>query len=256
MRGRTGLEKVVYWLFGDRIPVTKLLIVSNFVTFLMISLFHVGAIIYYLGFSSSQALVMPWSAFTYPLVGIPDILYLLFALYWLWVAGGSLERSWGSWRFGIYFFLMSAVSALGLYVGGLLAGIPVGAVGLWLPLAGATMAFAMNNPEEQILFFLIVPLKLKYLALIDVLIVLVSYGQMNLLLGVFALAGCAASYLYVRLGRRIRFAPSRDRDRGRIIRIYPGPGLGRSLNPIGWYRAYRERKRLKDLFDRSGMGDQ
>lgn len=256
MRGRTAQEKLAYWLFADRIPITKLLIVLNVFTFLLIGLLHIPEIVYYLSFSSVTAHSMPWTALTYPLVwvGLSPI-SLIFAGYWLWVAGGNLERSWGSPTFAVYFFLMSAVSALGLYVGGLLTGIQVGLAGLWLPLAGVTIAFAMMNPEEVILFFFIIPLKLKYLALIDVAMVLVSYGQTHIILGLFALTGCAASYWYVTSGRMLNFGAARYEDRADIIRIKTKRSSTRNLNPLNRYRDYRERKRLKDLFDKSGFED-
>jgi len=256
MRGGTTRDAILYWLFADRIPVTKLLIISNAVTFLAIALFRGGGALYDLSFGSGWVIRKPWTAFTYPLIGhCPSPISLLFAGYWLWVAGGSLERSWGSQTFSIYFFGMSAVSALGLLLGSLLLGVPTGAVGLWLPLAGVTMALAALNPEEQILFFFLIPLKLKYLAFIDVAAVLIGYGQISPVLGVFALAGCAFSYWYVR-GRRIGFCrPSGVKRRGKVIRLYERPSFLSRLNPLRWYKEYRERKRLKDLFDKSGFGE-
>jgi len=246
MRGYTAQERLTYWLYRDRIPVVKLLIVSNVLAFLATALFGLGRILQGLAFGADRVFCMPWTLFTYPLVGsCCGLISLLFSGYWLWIAGGSLERSWGSRVFAWYFFLMSAVTALGLCIGSFLTGIPVGVSGLWLPLAGVTVAFAMLDPEQQILFLFIVPLKLKYLALIDVAVVLVSYGGGHPLLGVFALAGCAASYWYVRRGRWSGSRTSARRDG--VIRVHPRHAVRRSWNPAKWYRDYRERKRLRDL---------
>jgi membrane associated rhomboid family serine protease len=248
MRGYTTADKIRYWLFQDKIPLAKIIILCNAVTFLAIALFKLDAISVLLSFSTPLLPAMPWTALTYPLVwATPDAVGLLFSGYWLWVAGGSLERAWGTVAFGIYFFLMCAISALALYAGTIITGIPVELINLWLPIAGVTVAFGMMNPEQQILFFFVIPLKLKYLALLDVVIVLVQYGQINLLLGVLALAGCAFSYLYV--VRPIRLPESRRESRGQVMRVY-GKSR-RSMNPLRWVKEYKDRQRLKKLFDKS-----
>ncbi len=245
MRGYTTKDKITYWLFQDRIPVVKLVIVANILTFLMMAIFRVAQVQQFLAFSADRVFVMPWTLFTYPLLGVGGVLALLFGGYWLWMAGGSLERSWGSKTFGLYFFLMSAVTALSLFVGSMLTGRAVSLEGLWLPIAGVTVAFAMLNPEQVILFFFILPLKLKYLALIDAAIVLVQYGGMHPLLGLFALAGCGASYWYVCGPKPITFGAKRQR--AEIIRITPPHAVRQPWSPTRWYQDYKAKKRLERM---------
>lgn len=234
----------------DRSPVTKGIVLVNAVTLVLWAILHLGGLAL-LAFNSRTALSMPWTFVTYPLVNDGDLLGLVFAGYWLWIAGGSLERSWGSSKFLIYFFTMSAISALGLFVGGLLTGISVPA-GLWIPLAGLTVSFAMRNPEEQILFMFILPLKLKYLAMISTAAIFFSFGRMHILLGLFAVLGCAACYVYASLEGTGGLRWSRSDN---VIHIRPPHAVRLGLNPVSWYKAWRERKRLKDLFKRSGMDD-
>ncbi|MHB0913998.1 MAG: rhomboid family intramembrane serine protease [Armatimonadota bacterium] len=231
-----------YWLKRGGMPVTKGLMVVNAVTLLLSALFKVNLP---LAFNTLGFIREPWTALTYPLQSPLSLISVLFAFLWLWFAGGSLERSWGSRTFAIFFFVISAVSALGLFAGSLITGVPVALEGLWLPLAGVTIAFAMLNPEQEILFYFVLPLKLKYLALLDVVFVLISYGQMNLLLGIFALSGCAAAYWYVRQGRGL------GRRSDNVIRIDTRPGKRGG----GWYKERKERKQLEDLFRRSGLDD-
>jgi membrane associated rhomboid family serine protease len=230
MRSRYTLEDVKGWLLRDGIPAVKLIILANVLTFFLV-LFRVGAVRNYLSFYPPSVLSAPWTVLTYPLLGLGDIISLLFAGYWLWVAGGELERAWGTRGFSVFFFLMSAVTALGFYLGNLITGQPVELWGLWLPLAGVTIAFAMRNPEESILFFFVIPLKLKYLALIDVLLVFAAYGSGNLVMGIFALLGCAFSYLYV---KRIREG-FRGSASDRIIYVNPG-SRKQSTGLMGKYR--------------------
>jgi len=249
MRG--AAEKTRYWLIQDKIPFTKSLLVANLLTFLLVELFHADKLLLYLGFMQpGEFPINIWTAVTYPLLGCGSILCLIFSLYWLWLAGGSLERSWGSINFAVFFFAVSALTAASLAAGSYLTGAPVALAGLLVPLAAVTVAFGLLNPEEQILFMCIIPLKLKYLALLSAVLLFISFGSQHLLLGVFSLAGCAAAYWYVRSGRRLnlgrRYYPS-DRD----IRVLQLPCSRRRFpNPLRWYRECRERRWLRKFLDK------
>jgi membrane associated rhomboid family serine protease len=255
LRRDQTLERVVYWLFEDRIPLTKILIVTNAVSFFIIAGFNLVALAVWTIFFSASLTQMPWTLLTYPFVSVDSPLSVLFGCYWLWVAGGSLERSWGTKTFAIFFLIVSALSALGLFAGSALTGVVVSANGLWLPLAGVTIAFAMRNPEEQILFMFVIPMKLKYLALLTVPLVVIGFSQGSPLIGVLALTGCAFSYWYVRSGAYISSLGQSYRPRQYLADDHNPHRRKRSLNPINWLRRYRERRKLKDLFRRSGMDD-
>lgn len=247
--------KIIRWLLYDRIPVTKLIIISNAFMLIFLSLYHPGRILIakWLIYTSTSVMESPWTVFTYPLIYTESIsISFCFMLFWMWIAGGNLERSWGSSRFSIFFFLMSAISALGLFLGGLITEKATILAGLHLPLAGVTMAFAMLNPESTILYGFVIPMKLKYLAILDVIIVLVSFGSQNPILGVSALLGCAFSYWYAVYAYNSKKRKPSD---CKIIRIYEKSPSTPSLSPLGWYKEYRERKRLKDFFDKSGFKD-
>lgn len=252
MRGYTTSDRIHYWLFSDRIPLTKLIIVANAATFIIVALFKLSFIAALLGFNTNTAAYMPWTLATYPLVFVGQPISLLFGAYWLWVAGGSLERSWTTRRFGIFFFLMCIISAAGLWAGAFLLNRPMTLIGLWLPLAGLTVAWAMLNPEQQILFFFIVPMKLKYLALLDVVLVLISYADIHLLMGVFALIGCAFSYWYI---LPHDFGSQSRAQRGQVVRVYRGRSFIHKLNPFSWMKEKRDKDRLKRLFEDSFKDD-
>lgn len=250
MRGYTTADKISYWFFSDRMPLTKILIVANALALLIFSVFLKGLDGLFI-FDPQILPVMPWTLLTYPFIG-RDIISVLFSGYWLWFAGGSLERSWGTRKFTIYFFSLAAISAIGLYLGYLVTGANVSLLGLWLPLAGVTISFAMLNPEQQILFFFIIPMKLKYLALLDVAIVFIFYATTTPLLGIFALLGCAYAYWYVRPG--FLQLPERSRQ-AQVVRVYNKRGLGYYLNPFKWISEYRRTRKLKKLFKDSGYDD-
>ena len=250
MTGYTTAEKFRYWLFQDKIPLTKLLILSNVITFVGLQLFHLDWINLNLGFIPLPGWMWlkPWTIVTYPLIGTCCPLWgpigLLFALYWLWIAGGSLERSWGLVRYVLYFLSVTALSAVGILLGGLIIGVPVPLGGLLLPLACITISFAMLNPEQEIIV-LIVPMKLKYLAILDVALTFISYGRVSLVLGIFSLTGCAYAYWYVK--HPVRY--SAPRRRAQVVRVYDR--RRRNLNPFAGIKDWNDRRKLKKLFDRS-----
>lgn len=94
---------------------------------------------------------------------------------------------------------------------------------------------------------LILPLKLKHVALISVILLFIYFGSQNLLLGVFSLAGCAAAYWYVRSGRRLSLG-RRYYTNDRKILVHP-LARRRFLNPLRWYRDYRARKWFRKALD-------
>jgi len=249
MNRSNAIDRFAYWLVRDRIPLVKLLILANAVTFFVIALGNLYAIERYIAFDAAGVIAAPWTLLTYPLLGSRDgPISLLFAGIWLWFAGGSLERSWGTTRFAAYFFSTCVVSALGLLAAYVLTGVSIATAGLWLPLAGATVAFAMLNPEERVLFWFVIPLKLKYLALLDVAIVLIMYGRVSIATGVLALAGCAYSFWYVRSGRH--YGSGHGPRRSEVIRVHRRKSILSRLNPLNGLRERRERKRLRDLFEK------
>ncbi|MEN6520859.1 MAG: DUF1751 domain-containing protein [Armatimonadota bacterium] len=254
MRTNSIKDKFAYWLLVDKIPVTKLIILSNFLTLVLGSLCHsarapmANAFV----FLTPTVLKAPWTVVTYPLASMCCMsICFFFGLFWMWIAGGCLERSWGSRRFAFFFFAMSAVSALGIYIGALITGAATALTGLTLPLSGLTIAFALQNPEDTVLFGFIIPMKLKYLALLDVIIVLIGYGVTHPLLGVSALLGCAFSYWFVTSRNRYRITTGKCE----VVYLHKKNPRAPRLGTLGWYKEYRERKRLKDFFDKSGFKD-
>ena len=99
-----------------------------------------------------------WRLLTY--IFIPsdsNPLLLAISLFFYYVIGRAIENSWGPFRFNLFYFtgmLITDIAALLLGVNA-----TVGNLNLSLVLAFATMF-----PENQVLLFFIIPLKMKYLA--------------------------------------------------------------------------------------------
>lgn len=95
-----------------------------------------------------------------------SLLFFVIALYFYYLLGSSLERTWGAFRFNVYFFggvLFHVAAAILVY---LLTGLslPMGTGYLNLSLF---FAFAALYPDMEFLLFFMIPVKTKWLALID-----------------------------------------------------------------------------------------
>lgn len=91
-------------------------------------------------------------------------LFILFALYFYYFIGQSLERQWGTLRFNLFYW----IGMLGAIIAAMITG---SADNSYLNLS-LFFAFAALWPENQVLLFMIIPVKMKYLALFDALLFL------------------------------------------------------------------------------------
>lgn len=95
-----------------------------------------------------------------------SLLFFVITLYFYYLLGISLERTWGAFRFNLYFFggvIFHVAAALLVY---LLTGLslPIGTGYLNLSLF---FAFAAMYPNMEFLLFFVIPVKAKWLALLD-----------------------------------------------------------------------------------------
>lgn len=85
--------------------------------------------------------------------------FILFSLYFYYMIGMSLERRWGKVKFNLYYL----IGMLAAVIACLLTGY---ASNFYLNLS-LFFAFAAMFPEEEVLLFMILPIKMKYLAVLD-----------------------------------------------------------------------------------------
>jgi len=231
---------------------------TNIITFALTFFTMRGYLLNGLAFASNDWMERPWSLATYPLVASGGIIELLFSGIWLWFAGGSLERAWGSQRFALFFFGISAITALFFGAGASLLQADFGLSGLTMPLASLTVAWCMLNPEQTILFYFFFPLKAKHLAWLTVALVYFLNGP---LFGFFALGGILTTWLYIRflrlgvafdggyggpIGERL-FRPRRSARPRESVRSW--------WNPLSWVREWQENRRLRRLLNPPDFSD-
>ena len=109
-----------------------------------------------------------WRLVTFLLIPpVTEPLYALLSMYFYYFIGTVLESRWGARRFLIYYLL----GALGAVIAALITSY---GTNLYLNMS-LFFAFALMYPEYQVLLFMIVPVKIKWLALANALFFLWSF---------------------------------------------------------------------------------
>jgi hypothetical protein len=117
-----------------------------------------------------------WRLFTFPLVPIStNFLFLFFELSILVMCADGLEANWGTFKLSVYYvsgMLFIAIAAFILFFTVPII-IPIAIFkGSYFIYLSLFLGFATLYPDYQILLFLIVPIKIKYIAIFSVIMVL------------------------------------------------------------------------------------
>ena len=108
-----------------------------------------------------------WRILTFPLVPeTSGILWLAISLYFYYFIGSALENEWGAGRFTIYYLSGMLLTALYTIVWYLITGQSVPVTAHYLNLS-LFFAFATLWPEQRVLLFFFIPVKMKWLAWVD-----------------------------------------------------------------------------------------
>ena len=109
-----------------------------------------------------------WRIFTFTFVPENDsVLFVFLTLYFFWFMGSTIENEWGSFRFNLYY--------LTGYLGSLTSGFIMGYTTNYYLNLSLFLAFAILNSEAKVLLFFFIPIKVKWLALIDLIIIILDF---------------------------------------------------------------------------------
>jgi hypothetical protein len=152
----------------------------------VIALYVIGLLVYtinpfayiYLGLDVDKVLRgQVWRLITflipYKVLGT-DIIFVAIQAYIFYLIGNALERAWGSFRLNLYFFsavifnIIAAFLVYGIFRVNILGNIMI-VISSPLDIIYSSMffAFAALYPNTQFMFYFIIPIKAKYLALIS-----------------------------------------------------------------------------------------
>ncbi|SFB05395.1 rhomboid family intramembrane serine protease [Clostridium frigidicarnis] len=102
-----------------------------------------------------------WRLFTFVLLPpMTSPFFLVFALYFYYLAGNGLEHQWGSFKFNFYYFS----GMIGIIIASFITGGISNATFLNLSLF---LAFARLYPDYEILLFFILPIPVRYMAIFN-----------------------------------------------------------------------------------------
>ncbi|MDD3164551.1 MAG: hypothetical protein PHS97_01685 [Oscillospiraceae bacterium] len=157
---RRNFERFCYRNSSKGIPNLMLWIaVGNLMVYMLTMVDPSNTVYSLLSFSRNAILHgQIWRLFTYVL--IPDtqrVFFFAIMLFFYFQIGRILENSWGTLKFNLYYL----TGVLLTDVGALLLGGGASAVYLNLSLV---LAFSTLYPDNQVLLFFIIPLRMKYLA--------------------------------------------------------------------------------------------
>ena len=109
-----------------------------------------------------------WRLFTcFFLPPSAGIIFIAFVLYFYYMVGGALENEWGSFRFDLFYL----TGMIGVWISMLITGY---GSSYYLNLS-LFLAFAILYPDYQFLLFFIIPVKSKWLALADLVMLVLSF---------------------------------------------------------------------------------
>jgi membrane associated rhomboid family serine protease len=102
-----------------------------------------------------------WRLFTLPFdPPRQSLIFTLFAWYFFYMMGSTLEEHWGTFRYNAYLLLGCLITVAASFL------VPAYAVSNAFLAGSIFLAFATLFPEYQILVFFILPVRMKWLALI------------------------------------------------------------------------------------------
>jgi membrane associated rhomboid family serine protease len=139
----------------------------------------------------------PWTLVTYQFIHGSSMFWFFISMLVLWIMAKPLEDNWGSPRFLIFWM----VATFGASITAALIGRPLfGDLGFSSCLL---FTFATLFPEVEFRLFFIIPVKVKYLAIVAAAILVYSSLSLGLVAGLANIAGTSAGYLFFLATRRL-----------------------------------------------------
>jgi membrane associated rhomboid family serine protease len=139
----------------------------------------------------------PWTLVTYQFVHGNSLFWFFISMLVLWIMARPIEESWGSPRF-LIFWLVSTFGAS--FTAAALARPLYGDIGFGTCLL---FTFATLYPEVEFRLFFIIPVKVKYLAIIAAAILVYSSLSYGVVGGLANIVGVSAGYLFFLAVRRL-----------------------------------------------------
>lgn len=148
--------------------------IPNLGTYIII-MYAIGFVLQMIGYSGFMMLNpysilhgQIWRLVTFVLLPpSTNLIFLFFTLYFYYMICKSLENVWGAFRFNLYYFTGVLLTILASFVVYFVTGSPFVTMGTYYLNLSLFLAFAACFPDMQVLLYMIVPIKIKWLAYLD-----------------------------------------------------------------------------------------
>ncbi len=154
----------------------------------LIALYAVGAVIslinpsFYIRYLSLNPFMIlhgqPWRIVTF-LMATPstNIIFLIFVLYFYYAICRSLEDAWGSFRFNLYIFTGIFATIAASFLVYFITRSPYIFMDIYYINLSLFLAYAACFPDLQVLLYMIIPIKVKWLAYADAALLIWEFIQ-------------------------------------------------------------------------------
>lgn len=108
-----------------------------------------------------------WRVITFALLPPnSSVIFIIFSLYFYWMIGSVLETEWGAFKFNVFYLC----GIIGTIAAGFITGY---ATNYYLNMS-LFLAFALLYPEFELRLFFAIPVKIKYLAFVDLVLFVID----------------------------------------------------------------------------------
>ncbi len=140
-----------------------------------------------------------------------SIISTVITLFFYYSIGSAMERTWGDFRYNLYIFSGMLFTVIGAFLLYFLYGNVYG-IGVYFSIYYVCMsiflAFAASYPDMQVLLYFFIPLKVKWLAWLDVALLAYSFLAGNLFIRVTIVASLLNFIVFFLSTRNMRrFTP-------------------------------------------------
>lgn len=136
-----------------------------------------------------------------------NIIFIIFMMLLYYSLGNTLESYWGAFRYNVYFFSGILFTVIGAFiVNGLIGGI-TGFGSLYSTYyinMSIFLACASIMPDYQLLLYGIIPIKMKWLAILDVVLLAVDAVQGGLIIRIVIIASLLNFIIFFFCNRNLR----------------------------------------------------
>ena len=150
------------------IPNLMYYIIILYIVGFVLEIFASGVYDYYFALNVEKVLQgQIWRLVTF-IIQPPSnsLIFIIFTLYFYYMIGNVLERTWGSFKFNMYFFSGMILHVIAAFIIYFLFDINFSMNTYYINLA-LFMAFAYEYGDTEVLLFFIIPIKIKWLAWFD-----------------------------------------------------------------------------------------